>query len=939
MNKRINFALAVLFYSVGLFAQGIDVINDLDNNIPVDAKIRTGKLENGLTYYIRKNEKPEKRAELRLVVKAGSVLEDEDQLGLAHFVEHMAFNGTKNFAKNELISYLQSIGVKFGADLNAYTSFDETVYILPIPTDDKKIMNQSFQILEDWAHQLTFDSEEIDRERGVVIEEWRTGQGASQRMRDKTLPVILKKSRYAERLPIGTLENLENFSHESLKRFYRDWYRPDLMAVIAVGDFDMDDIEARVRKHFSPLVNPENPRVRPDFDIPDHEETLITVASDVEATFSTVSLYIKNDKGLEVTLRDYYENLLHTFYSSLLSQRLQEVAQQPSPPFIYAGASYGTFIGNKTSFTAMANVKEGEHLKGLASLLEEVERVKRYGFTAAELERFKKDFLSYYEKAYNERDKSPSRSYADEYIRNFLRDEPIPGIEFEFAFAQKHLPLVNLEEINALSEKYFRPDNRVVVAMGPEKENLEIPTIEELLEVLMNAPQKHVSPYIDGIVGAELIGDLPAAGTIISEKKVPEIGVTEIVLSNGAKVILKPTDFKNDEIIMTAWSDGGSSLYSDRDYYSASNADAIVNECGVGNYTPTDLQKLLAGKTASVRPFIGTLGEGMNGNCTPKDVETMLQLQYLYFTAPNKNEDLFQNYIGKSKALYKNLLSNPSYYFYNESAKILSQNHPRGGRFPSEEDWDKIDFIRSFEIYEERFGDAADFTFVFVGNFRVDSLKPLISQYIGSLPSTGKKETWKDLGIRPPSGIVKEDIFKGSDPKSNVTIQFHGVYKYDRNTNQLLRSLTDAMNILLIEKIREEVSGVYGISAKPSTNREPYEHYALSISFPCKPENADTLSDLTFELIKKIQDKGVDETTLSKVLESQRRDMEVKIKQNGYWLGALKYYYQYGYDPKEIITYEDRINYVTAERVRNTAQKFMNFNNYVYLRLLPEKLN
>lgn len=939
MSKRFTFALAVLLVSARLFAQGLDLSTDLDGKIPVDQKIRTGKLDNGFTFYIRKNEKPEKRAELRLVVKAGSVLEDEDQLGLAHFVEHMAFNGTKNFAKNDLISYLQSIGVKFGADLNAYTSFDETVYILPIPTDDKKIMNQSFQILEDWAHQLTFDPEEIDRERGVVIEEWRTGRGASQRMRDKTLPVILKDSRYADRLPIGTLENLENFSHESLKRFYKDWYRPDLMAVIAVGDFDIDDIESRIRKHFSPVVNPENPRVRPDYSIPDHEETFVTVANDVEATFSTVSLYIKNDKEEEISLRDYYKNLLHVFYSSILSQRLQEVAQQPSAPFIYAGASYGSFIGNKTSFTAMANVKEGTHLTGLAALLEEIERVKRYGFTIAELERFKKDFLNYYEKAYNERDKSPSRSYADEYIRNFLKDEPIPGIEFEFAFAQKYLAMVDLDEINSLSEKYFRPDNRVLVAMGPDKENLAMPSTEDLLEILNSAPHKHVSPYIDNISGVELIAELPATGTIVSEKKVTEIQVTELILSNGVKVILKPTDFKNDEIMMTAWSDGGSSLYSDADYQSASNADAIVNECGVGNYSPTDLQKILAGKTAGVRPFIGTLSEGMNGNCTPKDMRTMFQLLYLYFTAPNKSEDLFRNFIEKNKALYQNLLSNPTYYFYNESAKILSQNHPRGGRFPSEEDWDKIDFSRSFEIYEERFEDASDFTFVFVGNFKIDSIKPLLSQYIGSLPTGGKKETWKDLGIRPPSGIVKEEILKGTDPKSNVSIQFHGIYKYDRNTNQLLRSLTDAMNILLVEKIREEMSGVYGINAKPTTNKEPYEHYSISISFPCKPENADTISDLTFEIIRKIQNNGIDDATLSKVLESQKRDMEVKIKQNGYWLGALKYYYQYGYNPKEIIIYEDRINYVTTDRIRETAQKFLNFNNYVYLKLLPEKRN
>jgi zinc protease len=937
MIKKTSLITSLLFAYVWLFAQDTEVLSSLDNQIPVDPKIRIGKLDNGLTYYIRKNGKPEDRAELRLVVKAGSILEGDDQVGLAHFVEHMAFNGTEHFAKNDLISYLQSIGVKFGADLNAYTSFDETVYILPIPTDDKKILSQSFHILEDWAHHLTLDHEEIDRERGVVIEEWRTGRGASQRMRDQTLPVILKDSRYADRLPIGTLENLENFTYESLKKFYQDWYRPDLMAVIAVGDFDVDDIEERIKEHFSPLENPDSPRDRQEYDIPDHDETLVTIASDAETTFSTVSLYIKNDLEKETTLQDYYNSLLHIFYSSLLNQRLQEIAQQPYPPFIYGGASYGGFIGKKAAFTAMANVKEGEQLTALASLLEEIERVKRYGFTEAELYRFKKDFISYYEKAFNERDKSPSRSYADEYIRNFLEDEPIPGIEFEFEFAQRYLPRISLEEINALSQKYFRPDNRVAVVMGPEKEGVALPTEAEILEVVNEAPEKHVSPYIDNLVGVELIPEMPGAGSIVSEKNVPEIEVTELVLSNGAKIILKPTDFKNDEITMTAWSDGGSSLYNDGDYQSVSNADAIVNECGVGNFSPTDLQKILAGKTASVRPYIGALAEGMNGSCTPKDLETMFQLMYLYFTSPNKNRDLFQSYLEKSKALYKNLLSNPTYYFYNESAKILSQDHPRGGRFPSEDDWNKIDFDRSFEIYRERFANAADFTFVFVGNFEIDSIKPLINQYVGGLPASGEKESWKDLGIRPPSGLVKEDIFKGSDQKSTVSVQFHGTYQYDRNTNQLLRSLTDAMNILLVEKIREEQSGVYGITAKYSANKEPYENYSVSITFPCNPDKSDTLTSLTFDLVRKIQNEGIDDATMEKVLESQRREMEVKIKQNGYWLGAIKYYYQYNYDPKEIISYGDRINYATKERIRDTAQKYINFKNYVYLRLLPEK--
>jgi len=936
MQKLLYLLSIVLIFTTQSFGQNSQILENLENQLPLDSKVKIGKLENGLTYYIRQNQKPENRAELRLIIKVGSILEDEDQLGLAHFMEHMAFNGTKNFAKNDLISYLQSIGVKFGADLNASTSFDETIYKLSIPTDDKKILNQSFQILEDWAHNVTLDHEEIDNERGIVIEEWRQGRGANQRMFDKSLPVLLKDSKYAERLPIGNMESLENFEHKSLERFYEEWYRPNLMAVIAIGDFEVEDIEGRIKKHFSLLANANSPRERKDYDIPDHEETLVSIASDEEASFSTISLYIKNESKPETTLKDYYNSLLNIFYTSMLNQRLQEIAQQPAPPFIFAGTSFGKFLGDKSSFTAMANVKEGDLLTGLQSVLTETQRVKRYGFTESELERFKKDFLSYYEQAFNERDKSQSRSYAQEYIRNFLEDEPIPGIEFEYAFAQKYINQININEINALSDAYFRADNRVIVVNAPQKESYQLPTEEEVLTIVKESSEKHVSPYIDNLVGAVLMQDLPESGSIASEKIIEAVNVTEIILSNGAKVILKPTDFKNDEILLTAWSKGGNSLYPDEDYQSATNADAVINECGVGNFSPIDMQKLLAGKTANARPYIGTLSEGINGSCVPKDMETMFQLMYLYFTSPNKSKDLFQSYIDKSKALYKNLLSNPTYYFYNESNKIMTQNHPRGGQFPTEEDWDKIDYDRTFEIYQERFADAADFQFLIVGNFTVDSIKQYLNKYIASLPSSELKENWKDLGIRPPSGMVKHDILKGSDPKSSVSIRFHGKYEFDRTTNHQMKTLTDVMTIILTEKIREEQSGVYGISAKPSTNKNPYNNYSVSISFPCKPENSDTLTNSIFTIIKDIKTHGVSDEHFAKVIETQTREMEVKIKENGYWLGALKYSFQYGYAPEDILAYQSRIDAVTKNDMQKIAKKYLDFDNYIYLRLLPE---
>lgn len=940
MRKILYLTAFVMFLVSDLSAQDLQVLDNLENHIPVDQKVKIGKLDNGLTYYIRENKKPENRAELRLVIKAGSILEDDDQLGLAHFMEHMAFNGTKNFAKNDLVSYLQSIGVKFGADLNAYTSFDETVYILPVPTDDKKILNQSFQILEDWAHNITLDHEEIDNERGIVIEEWRTGQGANQRMREKSFPVLLKDSKYAERLPIGTLENLENFKYESLERFYKDWYRPDLMAVIAIGDFNASEIEHKIKSHFSEIKNPDSPRERKVFDIPNNKEAMVSISSDEEATSSMISLYIKNDVINESKLKDYYRSLLENFYTGMLNQRLQEIAQQPSPPFIGAGTNYGSYLGISKdiyAFTTGALVREGDLLIGLESVLAETERVKRYGFTDPELERFKKDYISFFEQAYNERDKSKSVSYAQEYIRNFLEDESIPGIEFEYAFAQKYIPAITLDEINNLSNEFFKPDNRIVVVNAPKKEDYVLPTESEILAVVNEASEKHVSPYIDNLAGATLMQELPEMGSISSEKKLDAINVTEVILSNGVKVIMKPTDFKNDEILVTAWSDGGSSLYSDEDYLSASNADAVVNDCGVGDFSPTDMQKLLAGKNANARPFIGTLSEGMNGSCVPKDMETMFQLMYLYFTSPNKSKDLFQSYVDKNKALYQNMLSNPNYYFYNESNKILTQNHPRGGQFPSDEDWDKIDFDRTFEIYKERFANAADFSFIIVGNFKVDSIKPYLNQYLASLPSSDNRETWKDLGVRPPSGIVKKDILKGNDPKSTVSLRFHGEFEFDRKTNHLIKSLTDVMSIVLIEKIREEQGGAYSIGVQPSATKNPYNNYSISVRFPCKPENSDTLANSVFEIIKSMQEEGISDEQFNKVIETQSREMELKIKENGYWMGALKYSYQYGYSPESIVDYQQRIDEVSKSDLQSIAKKYMDFDNYIYLRLLPEK--
>ena len=778
MRKKIIGLCALVILAISpVFSQDYPTdaqLSNLESAIPKDPNIIKGKLDNGLTYYIKKNTKPEKRLELRLVVNAGSILEKDDQRALAHFMEHMCFNGTKNFAKNDLIKYLESVGVKFGADLNAYTSFDETVYILPIPTDDEKIVDKGFQILEDWAHNVTLNDKDIDDERGVILEEWRTGRGAAQRMRDKYLPLLLKDSRYAERIPIGTKESIENFKHDALRRFYHDWYRPDLMAVVAVGDIDVKDIEQKIKDHFGKLTNPANEPERKYYPVPDQDSTYISILSDKEAAYTNASVYYKTDVEKEKTLNDYRNNQLKAFYTGMLNQRLAELTQQKVPPFIYASTAYGNIVRTKDAYIAQAYLNENYIKGGLKTLLEENERVKRYGFTQGELDRFKKDMLNFYEQAYNERDKSESRSYAAEFIRNFLQDEPIPGIAFEYAFMKKYIDGIKLDEINKLSDDFLKEKNRVVVITAPQKEGLKLPGKNDVFQILGDIADTPLSPYRDSLKTNTLMEQLPKPGKVTSESHIDKIGVTEWTLSNGAHVILKPTDFKNDQVLFSAFSFGGQSLYPDSLYESANNADGVVSECGVDGLTPTDIQKILAGKNANVRPYIGTLTEGMNGSCTPKDMKSMFQLINLYFTQPRKDTVLFTSYINRSKSANQNLLSQPNYYFMGQVQKVMTQNNPRGGRLPRPEDFDKIKLSQAINIYKQRFANASDFYFYFVGNFTLDSVKSYVDEYIASLPSTSQKETWKDLGIRPPKGIVHDDFYKGADERSSVSIRFHG---------------------------------------------------------------------------------------------------------------------------------------------------------------------
>jgi zinc protease len=909
---------------------------DKESSIPVDPLVKVGKLKNGLTYYIRKNDKPENKVEFRLVVNAGSLLENEQQQGLAHFTEHMAFNGSENFQKNELIDYLQSAGVKFGADLNAYTSFDETVYILPIPTEDPAVLSKGMLVLEDWAAGLKMSDEEIDKERGVVLEEYRLGQGANQRMRDEYFPVLFKDSRYSERLPIGKKEVLENFDYSVLKSFYQDWYRPNLMAVIAVGDLDIAEMEKEITQRFGKLKNPKNPKKREIYPVPNHEEVRVSISTDKEANFNQVQIIYKHESLETTTLSDLRRELTYQLYNGMLGSRLNELSQAPEPPFLFANTSYSQLVRSKSAYSSFALAGENGIGKATKVIAEENKRVKEHGFTQAEFERYKKSFLNSYEKQLKEADKTESNRFASEYIRHFLSNSPIPGIKFEYEFYKKAIESVTLEELNQLAEKWITDDNLTIIVTGPEKESNTMPTESEILAIFEEVKQSPIEPYTEEELAESFMTSIPEAGSVVESIEIADLGVTELLLSNGVKVVLKPTEFKNDEIRMRSFSFGGHNQYEMKDYYSASNASSLVNEAGFAGFSSTDISKMLSGKTASVSPFIGGVSEGMNGSASPKDFETMLQMTYLYFTDPRFDEEAFNSFISKNQMLYANLLSSPQNYYIDKFSRVLSQDNPRGGGFPRSEDLNKVDFKRAFEIYKERFADASDFTFVFVGNFKVEEIKPLLATYLGSLPNLNRNESWTDLGIEAPKGVVKEEILKGSDPKSYATIYYHGKKEYDALQDYRLSSLGEVVTNKLIDVLREEKSGVYGVGANAGMIRLPNEKYYFRIAFPCGPENVEDLVATTHDILKDIKANGITEEDLNKVKQAQLKGLSEDLKQNSYWINRLYSFYYYGDDLSKFMNAEQRIEDLTKEDLKVVANEFINEDQYVEAILLPE---
>ncbi len=906
--------------------------------LPVDPQVLVGELDNGLRYFIRKNQKPENRAALRLAVNVGSVLEEEDQQGLAHFAEHMAFNGTEHFAKQELVDYLESIGMDFGPDLNAITSFDETVYMLTVPTDNVAIVETAFQILEDWAHRVSYEPEEIDKERGVVIEEWRLGQGAQQRMFDQQVPILLKDSRYAERLPIGQKAVLDTFHHETLKNFYRTWYRPDLMGFVAVGDFDPAWIDSLVQVYFTRIPGVADPQERKVYPVPDHEETLFAIATDPEATYNSVNIYYKQDVRQQGTVAAYRQSLIEDLYHLMFNKRLNELTRLPEPPFLYGYSGRGRLLRSREFFILGSSVQNNGFDAGLEALLTESARVRQFGFTRSELEREKKDVLRGMEQAYRERDKSQSGGFASEYVRHFLTGEPIPGIEKEYALYQELVPAIELGEVNALASEWTSTRNRVITVNAPEKEGLEVPDEEDLLAVFARVDQKEITPYEDAVSDEPLVAQVPEPAAIVERGEILEIGVIRWVLANGVRVFLKPTDFKNDEILFTSYSPGGHSLVPDQDYVAAMTASSVVGEGGVAGFNQIKLQKKMAGKVVGVSPWIGGLEEGISGSASPEDMGTMFELIYAYFTSPRQDSTAFQAYQTRVKGFIQNRSAAPGAAFVDTIQVTMAQYHFRARPW-STALLDEMDLETSMAVYQERFADAGDFTFFFVGNFTLEGIEPLVRTYLGGLPSSGRQENWKDVGIEAPQGVVEKRVYRGIEPRSQSQLIFTGPFEYDGWRNNFeFDAMTTVLQIKLREVLREDLAGTYGVRVGGSVSQFPDQEYHINLGFGCDPERVEELTRVIFTQIDSLRNFGTTDLYINKVKEMRKRKREVDLKENGFWINVLKWTDSQGIDPRLLLEYPELVDSLTSEAVQAAAKRYFNMDNYVRVVLYPEDM-
>ena len=893
--------------------------------VPFDQNVRRGKLENGLTYYIRHNEKPAKRANFYIAQKVGSILEEEDQRGLAHFLEHMAFNGTANFPGKALLNYMEHNGVKFGENVNAWTSIEQTVYMLTnVPTTNMNLVDSCILILHDWSSFISLEGPEFDKERGVILEEKRTRNDAQQRMWEKMLPEIYPNSPYGHRMPIGTEEVISGFDHEALRAYYHKWYRPDLQGIIIIGDVDVNEVENHLKAIFEDIPAPVNPAERTRFEVADNTEPIVSICTDPEETNYNISVYYKHDvvpfeeRGdIQYWIKGYIDNLVATMYNN----RMEELTLKANPPFIFGYGYYGTFFvsDTKDAWTSLAYAKDKDGIdEALNAIVAENKRMQQYGFTASEFERAKADLQKRIENQYDERDKQETGRLFNPILAHFLTNEPLMGIENEYMLLNQILPALPVEAINEYAKQLIREDNIVITLTGPEMEGVVLPTKEELVEMLKKAEQVEVEPYVETVSDEPLIATLPVKGAIESKKHDDTFDATVLTLKNGVKVIYKPTTFKDDEVLMSAYSFGGYSVMDQSDPYTLQEINGLIKLGGLGNFSAIDLPKVLAGKRANVNPSISTLTEGISGNCSARDLETMLQLTYLYFNSLRSDEEAFQSYITRSKAMVANAESDPNTAFRDNLMDAMYDNHPLVKRMKAE-DYDKVDYDKALKLYADRFKDANNFVFTFVGNIDPETFEPLVEQYIGSLKTKKNDETWTDKVPVITDKDVKNHYTKAMEnPMVSCYTIFNGDMEYTRK-NQLTRQiLGDVMDIVYTEKIREDEGGTYGVGVQGNLSLRPKPTFMFLIGFQTNKEMYEKLMGIAIAELQNVADEGPRPEDLKKVKEFLVKKHAEDMESNRYWMSCIQT--QERDDMNPMANYDEIINGITADDVANLAK-------------------
>ncbi len=908
--------------------------------IPTDPNVRIGKLENGLTYYIRHNELPENRADFYIAQKVGSILEEENQRGLAHFLEHMCFNGTTNFPGKGIINWLETIGVRFGENLNAYTSIDETVYnINNVPVMRDGIVDSCLLILHDWANDLTLDPKEIDNERGVIHEEWRTGQGAMMRMYEQALPKAFEGSKYGHRLPIGTIEVIDNFPYQALRDYYEKWYRPDQQGIVVVGDIDVDKVEAKIKEIFSPIEMPANPAERVYEAVPDNKEPIITIAKDKEQPMTMIYIWHKHPatpNEAKSNMGYLVQNYLFSMIESMLNARLEELKQSAEPPFIDAGAQNTDFLLAKTveAFAGIAISKEDGIPTALAAIIREIERARKFGFTASEYARAKAEYLRMLESAYNERDKMKNNQYVQEYVRHFIDNEPIPGIETEYALMNQLAPNIPVEAINSILPQLIKDENIVINIFGPDKEGMVYPTEAEILDILNKTKAEEITAYVDKVSDEPLMKEAPKAGKIVKTEEGP-FGSTALTLSNGVRVVLKTTDFKADEIRMRAFSPGGTSVFGTKEALQLKMLNSVAGLGGLGNFSNVDLEKVLAGKKATIGATISGLSEGLNGSCSPKDLETLLQLVYLSFTAPRMDDAAFQSFKQRTKASLANQEADPMTALTDTLQMEMYGNHPLAGRIKAEM-IDQIDYNRIMEMYKDRFKEAGDFTFVFVGNINLEEAKPLIETYLGGLPTINRKENYQDIKMDIRKGTHKNLFEKQMEtPKATVLNIISGNCEYNLKNDLLMTMLSQTMSMVYLETVREKEGASYGVSAFGQLSRGIKDEAIFQIYFDTDPAKREKMEQIVMSELQKVAQEGPRPEHLAKVKEFLLKKHIENAKENGYWLGQLNNYYWYNTDMNT--DYEKLVNELSVEDVKKFTKALLDQGNIIEITMTAKE--